>query len=91
MSTTDPALRTFLPVAPQSDFPIQNLPYGIFQPNDGPARGGVALGDLVLDLALLEECGYFRALNFGPRPIFAQDSLNAFLQILIQLISQQGN
>jgi len=65
-------LRSFIEVAPDSHFPIQNLPFGIFQPNDGPARGGVALGDLVLDLALLEECGYFRALNFGPRPVFAQ-------------------
>jgi len=74
-------LRSFIEVAPDSHFPIQNLPFGIFQPNDGPARGGVALGDLVLDLALLEECGYFRALNFGPRPVFAQDSLNAFLAL----------
>ena len=74
-------LRSFIEVAPDSHFPIQNLPFGIFQPNGGPARGGVALGDLVLDLALLEECGYFRALNFGPRPVFAQDSLNAFLAL----------
>ena len=74
-------LRSFIEVAPDSHFPIQNLPFGIFQPNDGPARSGVALGELVLDLALLEECGYFRALNFGPRPVFAQDSLNAFLAL----------
>ncbi|MGI8956221.1 MAG: fumarylacetoacetase [Chthoniobacterales bacterium] len=74
-------LHSFIEVAPESHFPIQNLPYGIFQPNEGPARAGVAIGDLVLDLAALEEGGYFRALNFGPGKIFAGDSLNAFLNL----------
>jgi fumarylacetoacetase len=71
-------LRSFVDVAPESHFSLQNLPYGIFRPNDKPARAGVAIGDLVLDLAVLEENGYFRALSFGRRPIFAGDSLNAF-------------
>ena len=74
-------MRSFVEVAPDSHFPIQNLPYGIFRPNDGPARPGVAIGDLVLDLALLEETGFFRALNFGSQPIFGRDSLNAFMRL----------
>ncbi len=73
--------RSFIEVPPDSHFPIQNLPYGIFRPNDGGARAGVAIGDSILDLALLEEAGYFRALNFGAQPIFASDSLNAFLAL----------
>ncbi|HEY3600692.1 MAG TPA: fumarylacetoacetase [Chthoniobacterales bacterium] len=75
------ALQSFIDVAPDSHFPIQNLPYGVFRPNDGPARPGVAIGDLVLDLRVLEESGSFRALDFGPRPIFGGDSLNAFLAL----------
>src|SRR5258708_6714645 len=63
-------LRSFIEVAPESHFPLRNLPYGIFRPHDGPARAGVAIGDLVLDLAVLEEGGYFHALDFGERPIF---------------------
>src|SRR5260221_6204805 len=74
-------LHSFIEVAPESHFSLQNLPYGIFRPHDGPARAGVALGDLVLDLAVIEERGYFRALDFGERPIFAGDSLNAFLAL----------
>jgi len=74
-------LRSFIEVARESHFSLQNLPYGIFRPNDGVARAGVAIGDLVLDLAVLEEAGYFRALNFGPQAIFARDSLNAFLAL----------
>ena len=61
-------LQSFIEVAPESHFSIQNLPYGIFRPNDEPARAGVAIGDFVLDLAQLGECGFFRALNFGAGP-----------------------
>jgi fumarylacetoacetase len=75
------SIRSFIEVAPESHFSLQNLPYGIFRPQEGPARAGVAIGDLVLDLAALEEAGYFRALNFGARPIFSGDSLNAFLAL----------
>lgn len=73
--------HSFIEVSPASHFPLQNLPYGIFRPNDGRARAGVAIGDLILDLAVLEQAGYFRALNLGPEPIFGHDSLNAFLAL----------
>jgi fumarylacetoacetase len=53
------ALRSFIDVAPDSDFSIQNLPYGIFKPRDGAARAGVAIGELILDLSILEELGFF--------------------------------
>lgn len=74
-------LRSFLEIPSESHFSLQNLPYGIFRPNDGADRAGVAIADLVLDLSVLEESGYFRALEFGPSPIFARDSLNAFLAL----------
>ena len=52
-------LKSFIEVPPDSDFPIQNLPYGIFRPRDGAARAGVAIGELILDLSVLEERGFF--------------------------------
>ena len=36
---------------PASDFPIQNLPFGIFSPPGGAPRGGIAIGDRILDIA----------------------------------------
>ncbi|MGH9576390.1 MAG: hypothetical protein ACRD3R_03050, partial [Terriglobales bacterium] len=53
--THDPKLRSWVESAnePGSDFPIQNLPFGIFKrkkSNESP-RGGVAIGDQILDLA----------------------------------------
>jgi fumarylacetoacetase len=56
--THDPALRSWVETAhePGCDFPIQNLPLGIFKRkgHKEPARGGVAIGDQILDLAALE-------------------------------------
>ena len=72
-------LKSFIEVAPESHFPIQNLPYGVFRPIGGrPARVGVALGEYVIDLAVLDEAGVLPESIRG-RNLFAQASLNAFL------------
>lgn len=74
-------LRSFIDVPPESHFPIQNLPFGVFRPRSGAARVGVAIGDQVLDLAVLEEKGYFATKEFRSEKIFAADSLNDFLKL----------
>src|ERR1700716_3539307 len=75
----DPTLRSFLPVDPASDFPIQNLPYGVFSARDGLApRVGVAIGDYVLDLWELEQDS---RLDVGPLGVFSGSSLNAFVAL----------
>ncbi|MEP6822972.1 MAG: fumarylacetoacetase, partial [Chthoniobacterales bacterium] len=74
-------LRSFIEVAPDSHFPIQNLPFGVFKPKSGAARVGVAIGDQVLDLSVLEEKGHFAGAEFKNEKIFAADSLNAFLTL----------
>ncbi|MGJ5181283.1 fumarylacetoacetase [Bradyrhizobium oligotrophicum] len=80
MHPNDPSLRSFIPVDPSSDFPIQNLPYGVFSAADSPKpRVGVAIGDFVLDLAVLEDEGL---LDLSPAyEVFAQPSLNAFMAL----------
>src|SRR6202040_1978729 len=70
-------LRSFIDVAPDSHFPLENLPFGIFKLRNGAASVGVAIGEYVVDLAVLEEKGYFDLTQ--PPQLFAQDSLNAFL------------
>lgn len=57
-ATHDPARRSWLASAntPDTDFPIQNLPFGLFE-HVGRIRGGVALGDRVIDLAALGASG----------------------------------
>src|SRR5580692_3552213 len=75
----DPALRSFISVSPSSDFPIQNLPYGVFSAKDGLApRVGVAIGEYVLDLWELEQDG---RLDVGELGIFAAPVLNPFMAL----------
>lgn len=64
-----------------SDFPIQNLPYGVVQPVRGEARIGAAIGDRVLDLARLDEAGLLRGTGCEGRGLFARDSMNAFMAL----------
>jgi fumarylacetoacetase len=75
----DPKLRSFIDVDPSSDFPIQNLPYGVFSTRDGLApRVGVAIGDYVLDLWELEQDS---RLDVGPLGVFSAPSLNPFMAL----------
>jgi len=79
-ATTDPSLRSFIEVAPASPFPIQNLPYGVFKPRAGGApRIGVAIGDFVLDLAVLEDKQFFKRPEVYTERPFSQASLNRFM------------
>jgi fumarylacetoacetase len=55
-------------------FPIQNLPFGVFKPRDGTPRCGVAIGDSVLDLAVLAEADLLPA--FGETGLFGDSTLN---------------
>ena len=53
-ATHDPALTSWVASAQgHADFPIQNLPIGIFAPPGGRARAGTAIGDRILDLAAI--------------------------------------
>jgi len=71
-------LKSFIEVAQDSDFPIQNLPYGVFSETaEGTRRIGVALGEWVVDLAALEAHGYL-ALQPGEQ-YFNQPTLNKFI------------
>jgi fumarylacetoacetase len=75
----DPKLRSFIDVDPTSDFPIQNLPYGVFSAKDGLApRVGVAIGDYVLDLwQLVQDC----RIDVVEPSVFAASTLNPFMAL----------
>jgi len=73
-------LKSFIEVPPNSDFPLENLPFGIFKTRKGTARVGVALGEFVIDLAVLESKGHL-SIGTETAPVFSRDSLNAFLTL----------
>ncbi|MGM8872292.1 fumarylacetoacetase [Psychrobacter sp. 2Y5] len=77
MSTIDKNLTSFIDVAKDSDFSIHNLPYGIFSETaNEQRRAGVAIGEQVLDLSILESEGL---LSLEGGPYFDQPTLNAFI------------
>ncbi len=47
--------------APECDFPLNNLPYGVFSVGDSDLRCGVAIGDRIVDATGLEAAGILRA------------------------------
>lgn len=72
-------MRSFIDVAADSDFPIQNLPYGVFStPDQERPRIGVRIGDFVLDLRVIEHRGLFRSV-FGDEHVLCKWSLNKFM------------
>ncbi|HKP97170.1 MAG TPA: fumarylacetoacetase [Fibrobacteria bacterium] len=78
--THDAALKSWVASAnlPESDFPIQNLPFGIFKrrgADEGP-HAGVAIGNRILDLSACGLAGLFPGLEAEIAAVFADASLN---------------
>ena len=61
------------------DFPIQNLPLGIFSTIDSGPRGGVAIGDYVLDVAALAQSGNLSGEALHAAKLLTGSSLNGLL------------
>ena len=79
MHPNDPKLKSFVTIAKDSHFPIQNLPYGVFTtPANYSPRIGVAIGDQVLDLSVLEQAGLLDVVP-GER-LFNRPTLNPFIE-----------
>ncbi|MFM2377067.1 MAG: hypothetical protein RLZZ165_2164 [Bacteroidota bacterium] len=58
LASNDPSRQSWVPVPEGSDFPLQNLPFGIFStPGHPKPRIGVALGEMIIDVPVLVESG----------------------------------
>lgn len=75
--TTDQERRSWVEVPDASDFPIQNLPFGVFA-NGAGVRCGVAIGDAIVDLARCEHSGLFSSTGLSA-DTFRHENLNVFL------------
>ena len=81
--THDPALTSWVESAnaPGGDFPIQNLPFGVFRRkgSNESFRGGVAIGDQVIDFGLAASSGIFSGDSAKPAAVCAQPTLNGLM------------
>ena len=79
-SANDPNRVAWITVPAQSDFPIQNIPFGVCKTADDVVSCATRIGDTVIDLGALEQLGYFADLDL-PEGTFLQDHLNAFIDL----------
>ncbi|MBC5775160.1 fumarylacetoacetase [Pontibacter sp. KCTC 32443] len=80
LKANDPSLHSWIEIAPNSDFPIQNLPFGIFETDDRDPRVGVAIGDYVLDLLAVARLNFFELIDIDPN-VFHRPYLNDFIAL----------
>ncbi len=78
LKTNDPSKKSWLEVSPNSDFQIQNIPFGVFLTRDDVITIGTRIGDYAIDLGALHQLGYFDGIPLTD-DIFLQDTLNDFI------------
>jgi len=80
IKANDPSIKSWVEIAKDSDFSIQNLPFGIFSTANLNKRVGVAIGNQVIDLHALQTLGYLSNLNFK-EGIFNNEVLNPLMKL----------
>lgn len=74
------ALKSSIPYTSDSHFPLENIPFGVYESPEGP-HVCTRIGDSIIDLAKLESQGVFKGPLAGKTDIFNQSSLNAFIAL----------
>ncbi len=78
LNSNNPTITSWVEIPPQSDFPIQNLPFGIFKTANRSPRAGVAIGHFIVDLHELAQLGYLDKIDSTTTSLFSQPYLNSF-------------
>jgi len=78
LTANDPSRKTWIDIPENSDFPIQNIPFGVFLTRDDVITIGTRIGECAIDLGALHQLGYFDGIGLTD-DIFLQDSLNDFI------------
>lgn len=78
ITANDPSRKSWLDVNKDSDFPIQNIPFGVFLTKDDVVTIGTRIGDFAIDLGALQQLNYFDGIELTD-DMFMQDTLNDFI------------
>lgn len=78
ISANDPHRKSWLEVPQNSDFPIQNIPFGVFLTKEDVITIGTRIGDCAIDMGALQQLGYFEGIELTD-DMFMQDTLNDFI------------
>ncbi|OGS69849.1 MAG: fumarylacetoacetase [Flavobacteria bacterium RIFCSPLOWO2_12_FULL_35_11] len=78
IAANNPTRKSWLNVEENCDFPIQNIPFGVFITKDDIITIGTRIGEYAIDLGAFHQLGYFEGIPLTD-DMFMQDSLNDFI------------
>lgn len=78
ITANDTNRKSWLEVPVDSDFPIQNIPFGVFLTKENIVTVGTRIGDFAIDLGALQQLNYFEGIELTD-DMFLQDTLNDFI------------
>jgi fumarylacetoacetase len=78
ITANNPNRKSWITVSEDSDFPIQNIPFGVFLSKDDVITIGTRIGDFAIDLGALQQMNYFEGIELTD-DMFMQDTLNDFI------------
>ncbi|KGO91858.1 fumarylacetoacetase [Flavobacterium subsaxonicum] len=78
LTANNPNRKSWLNIPKDSDFPIQNIPFGVFITKDDVVTIGTRIGDYAIDLGALQQLNYFEGIELTD-DMFMQDTLNDFI------------
>lgn len=77
-TANDPNRKSWINVPENSDFPIQNIPFGVFITKEDVITIGTRIGNCAIDMGALQQLGYFEGIELTD-DMFMQDTLNDFI------------
>ncbi len=80
IKANDPKLESWIEVPEGSDFPIQNIPFGIIEKTNGKLRCASRIGNYAIDLYAMAKLGYFEGMGINKK-VFRRETLNDFIAL----------
>jgi fumarylacetoacetase len=74
----EPNRKSWITIPENSDFPIQNIPFGVFITKEDVITIGTRIGNCAIDMGALQQLGYFEGIELTD-DMFMQDTLNDFI------------
>jgi len=91
IEANDPKLKSWISVGADSDFPVQNIPFGIYKTTGREPSPATRIGDTIIDLSVLADFGYFDELDIHDLSVFYAPVLNDFIALGNKLTSKVRN
>jgi fumarylacetoacetase len=90
INANNPKIKSWIDIPADSDFSIQNIPFGVFRYKSQTPKLCTRLGDYIIDLSKIKDLGYFADLDI-PKSVFRNAFLNDFIYLGKQKTSAVRN